>query len=151
MSAKQLLFVCTGNICRSPMAEGLARAMARARGLDWRIASAGVLARDGLPPTDHAVSVLAERGIAVGGIRSHRLRGAMIAEADLIIAMEEEHRLAIRDFPESRGKTVLLLSEWAGEPHLGPGVDDPIGGSRSDYEKTANEIESYIKRALERL
>jgi protein-tyrosine phosphatase len=121
------------------------------RGLEFFFSSAGVMARDGLPPTEHGASVMAERGIDIRGIRSRRLSGVMIAEADWIVAMEEEHRLAIMDFPEAAGKPVELLSEWAGEPHLGPGIEDPIGGSRGDYEKTAGEIESYIKRALARL
>ncbi len=71
--------------------------------------------------------------------------------ADIIVAMEEEHRLAVGEFPLSALKQVHLLSEWAGEARLGPGIDDPIGGSRGDYEKTAVEIEAYIERALDRL
>jgi protein-tyrosine-phosphatase len=133
------------------MAEGLARHLARERGLVASFSSAGVMARNGLPPSEHGVAVLAERGIDISSIRSRPLSGKLIDEADLIIALEEEHRLAVRDFPEAAGKTVKLLSEWAGEPELGPGVDDPIGGERSEYESTAEEIEAYIKRALERL
>jgi len=133
------------------MAEGLARLIARERSLDCRFSSAGVIARDGHPASTYGVDILREKGVDIAGHRARRLRGEIIAEADLVVAMEEEHRLAIRDFPEAALSPVLLLSEWAGEAPLGPGIDDPIGGDRQDYERTAEEIEAYIRRALERL
>jgi len=113
--------------------------------------SAGVIARRGMPATDHARRVLAEKDIDISAHRARRLDGQIIAGADIIIALEEEHRLAIREHPESKLKPLRLLSEWAGEPELGPGVDDPIGGSRGEYRETAAEIESYIERALDRI
>ncbi len=74
-----------------------------------------------------------------------------LQEADLVIAMEEEHRLAIREFTAAAMRPVLLLSEWAGDEPPGAGVDDPIGGSREDYHKAADIIDTYIMRALETL
>jgi protein-tyrosine-phosphatase len=151
MDPLRVLFVCTGNICRSPMAEGLARHHARQRGLALSCASVGLIARDGMPATEHGVITLAAKGIDIGGHRARRLGGAEVDWADLVVAMEEEHRLAVREFPEAKAKPVVLLSEWAGEPALGPGIADPIGGSAADYAKTADEIERYIERALARL
>jgi protein-tyrosine-phosphatase len=151
MRPKRVLFVCTGNICRSPMAEGLARHLARARGLDLSFSSAGVAAPEGHPASDLARSVLAARGVDIGGHRARRLRPGILAAADLVVVMEEEHRLAVREMPEAALRSILLLSEWAGEPRLGPGVDDPIGGDRADYEEAATIIEIYIQRALDGL
>jgi protein-tyrosine-phosphatase len=133
------------------MAEGLARHLARERGLDLGFMSAGVIARNGMPATDHARAVLAEKGIDISAHQARRLDAEIIAKADIIIALEEEHRLAVREFPESSLKPLRLLSEWAGEPELGPGIEDPIGGAREEYRETADEIEAYLKRALDNL
>ncbi len=151
MDPLRVLFVCTGNICRSPMAEGLTRHHAERRGIGLSCASVGLIARNGMPASEHGISVLRAKGIDIGEHRAHRLDGAHVDWADLVVAMEEEHRLAVREFPEAKAKPVLLLSEWAGEPALGPGIADPIGGSAADYAKTADEIERYIERALARL
>jgi protein-tyrosine-phosphatase len=151
MRPERVLFVCTGNICRSPMAMGLARKHADSTGLDLAFSSAGVMTRNGLPASEHAVGVMGEQAIDIGAHRSRLLSAGILKEADLVVAMEEEHRLAIREFPESAMVRIPLLSEWGGEEAPGPGIDDPIGGSRKDYRKSAKTIESYIVRALESL
>lgn len=151
MPPLRVLFVCTGNICRSPMAEGLARHHAVGRGLDLDCGSAGLIARRGHPASGNGVKVLARRGVDIGSHGARRLDAELVEWADVIVAMEEEHRLAVADFPASALKSVHLLSEWAGEPRLGPGIDDPIGGSIGEYDKTASEIEAYIERALDKL
>lgn len=109
-----LLFVCTGNICRSPMAEFLARGIidawdpALAEGV--RLRSAGVIAMDGNPATDQAVEAMASRGIDLSGHRAARLTGEMIRESDLVLVMEEEHlRVASSIEPGGHRKAFLLL------------------------------------------
>jgi protein-tyrosine-phosphatase len=151
MAALRVLFVCTGNICRSPMAEGFARHHASVLGIDLDCASVGLIARQGLEASEHGVRTLRERGVDISGHRAQRLDGALVNWADVIVAMEEEHRLAVQEYPVAALKSVVLLSEWAGEAPLGPGIADPIGGSPADYARTADEIEAYIKRALARL
>ncbi len=151
MAPLRVLFVCTGNICRSPMAEGLARHHAARRGLDLDCGSTGLIARNGHPASENGVLALRGRGIDISGHGARRLDANLVSWADVIVAMEEEHRLAVGDYPAAALKAVHLLSEWAGEPPLGPGIDDPIGGTLDEYEKTAAEIEVYIERALDRL
>ena len=133
------------------MAEGLARSIAASMKFAIEFSSAGVMTRDGLPASEHGVAELRDRGVDISAHRSRTLRSRILEQADLVVAMEEEHRLAIREFPAAAMRPVLLLSEWAGDDAPGAGVEDPIGGSRQAYHVSAEIIESYIKRALEAL
>ena len=86
-----ILFVCTGNICRSAMAEGLLAAGLGRVGSDLLVASAGTAGGGAAPATEHAVSVLADRGVDISTHRSRGLSAAMVGEADLIVAMTRVH------------------------------------------------------------
>ncbi|MGH2706903.1 MAG: hypothetical protein ACRDJK_01225, partial [Actinomycetota bacterium] len=85
-----VLFVCTGNICRSPMAAGFARSILEARCPDLSIRSAGMLV-SGFPPTREVVEVMARRGLDVGGHRSQRLAVALARQPDLVVGMARSH------------------------------------------------------------
>src|SRR5688572_6685099 len=100
---KTILFVCTGNICRSPMAEGLFRHATRGRG-DFRVTSAGVGAVEGLPPSEHAVYALLELGIDISKQRSRMLTPELVDEADYIFGMTHSHVDTILIlFPQQKG------------------------------------------------
>ncbi|BCV23041.1 low molecular weight protein arginine phosphatase [Moorella sp. Hama-1] len=104
-----ILFVCTGNTCRSSMAAALAAHLAATRSLDANITSAGLAAREGEPATPAAVQALAEMGLDLSSHRARQLTAAMVKEADLILTMEAGHRERIlRDYPAARGKTFTL-------------------------------------------
>src|SRR5690242_20038372 len=105
---KTILFVCTGNVCRSPMAEGLFRHLVKGRN-DYRILSAGVGAVDGQPPSPHAVRALKELGIDISRQRSSMLTARLVDEADYIFGMTHGHVDAITLlFPHAAEKTFVL-------------------------------------------
>ena len=139
---KNILFVCTGNICRSPMAEGLFREMAAGRA-DIRVRSAGLSAFAGQPPSAHAVEVLADLGIDISGSRSKPLSAELTRDATCIMAMTRSHLESIQYlFPEVTEK-VFLLREFEDNPSS-LDVSDPIGMSLEAYQITRD----IIRRAL---
>ena len=108
-----ILFVCFGNICRSPMAEGLARDIAArcypgARSL-VRVSSAGVGAQDGNPPTPEAVEAMAERGIDISSHRARKVTAEILAAADLVLAMEQRQGVRLRDMGTAGGPVQVLM------------------------------------------
>ncbi|MBV9874541.1 MAG: serine hydroxymethyltransferase [Verrucomicrobia bacterium] len=128
---KTVLFVCTGNVCRSPMAEGLFGRMIAERP-DLRVLSAGVSTYPGQPPSAHAVEVLAELGIDISQHRSRPLSEKVVDEADWIIAMTRSHLDSIIYlFPRAAEKVYLLREFEPGATSLD--VADPIGMGLEAY------------------
>lgn len=129
----RVLFVCSGNTCRSPMAELYFNDLCRRAGRgDITSASAGVCAIPGVPIAAAAREALADLGIAAGDFRSRRLDGALLAESDLVVVMAASHRAAVAAaFPECRAPIRMLL-EFAGS---GASVPDPYGESADVYRR----------------
>ncbi len=147
---KHVLIVCTGNICRSPMAYGLLKAKIEEEGLEdkIRVETAGTYALEGEPPSPLAQKALAERGIDISHHRARQITTRMIKEADLIIVMTESHRKSILyTLPEAATK-IVLLSELAGEHR---DIADPYGHPYEAYVTTAAMLETYINRGWPRL
>src|SRR5438034_4194984 len=91
-----ILLVCTGNICRSPMASGFLSGLLRDRGIDEvRVASCGVSAWEGSPPTPEAVAAMREQGQDISGHVARRMSRRIVESADLIVGMSSEHRDAV--------------------------------------------------------
>src|SRR3954470_5219558 len=145
---KTILFVCTGNICRSPMAEGLFRHAVKGRN-DFRVMSAGVGAVDGLPPSDHAVRALKELGIDIAKQRSHMLTAELVQQADYIFGMTHSHVDAITMlYPHAAEKTFLLREFDETLDSYENDISDPIGGSFEVYLACRDQIEQGIVSML---
>lgn len=142
-----LLFVCTGNTCRSPMAAALFNRYATDSGC--RALSAGVAASDGFPASEQAVEVMRlQYGLDLAAHQSRAVTAGMVAQADLVLAMTEAHKqLLLRLFPQQKEK-VATLAEAAGQS--GQDVSDPFSGGYQQYARTAAELDVLVRKLVER-
>lgn len=141
-----VLFVCTANICRSPMAAGLLKRLVAGNQENWRIESAGVRAIDGSEAVWGTQAVLQARGIDIRDHRSRQITRVMLAEFPLVLVMEHGHKEGLRAaFPEFADR-IFLLSEMIGKKKE---IIDPMGGALVDYVETANEIEAILAAGMD--
>jgi len=147
----KILFVCTGNTCRSSMAEALARKILAERPEGkgrLEFSSAGVAALTGNRASLEAVEALAGMGVDLRDHRATLLTPGIISEADLILTMTRAHREHILEiFPSAAGK-VFTLAEYAG---AAGDVPDPIGQPVEVYRSCAERLKDLIARAIDRL
>jgi protein-tyrosine phosphatase len=124
MEIERILIVCTGNLCRSPMAAALMRRMLEEeQGADVQVESAGIAALAGHPADAHARTLLADEGLDISAHRARQLSERMLLQADLVLVMDRLQRRAVYAVaPLARGK-VMLLGEWTGQE-----IPDPYGG-----------------------
>ncbi|MCF6459901.1 low molecular weight protein arginine phosphatase [Clostridium sp. Cult3] len=141
-----ILFVCTGNTCRSPMAQGLLEDMARKKDLDIVVRSAGVFALDGQSVSREAVQVLREEGINISHHRANMIHRDLVEESDLILTMSKSHKEALLskyDFIEGK---VFTLKEYA--YGLEEDILDPFGRGIDVYRHTKEEIKDALEEII---
>ena len=144
-SKKSVLFVCTGNTCRSPMAEGLFRKAVENRG-DFEVMSAGVAAYPGDAANPETIKLLSSRGISLDGFSSQPVSPELVEQATHIFAMTSGHLEALENlFPDYTDK-FFLACEFVDIPGRGVASDvpDPIGRGRKAYEETAKTLDLAI-------
>ena len=146
-----ILFVCTGNICRSPMAEAMLRNIMPAdQKPKVRVASAGTHATDGLPAEPHAVRVMSEFSIDLSGHLSRMIRPEILSGADLVLVMEALHDRELRNFGFAEISDIRLMGSFGVPAELGE-IPDPYGRDLAYYRRTASQILSCLDGVIEHL
>lgn len=131
----KILFVCSGNTCRSPMAEGLFRKKAGQRGLDAECSSAGIMTYNGLPASENAVKAMGELYIDISNHKSADIRSLNPYDFDLFVPMTLSHAQALLQLGVSKNEIYIFESD----------VSDPYGGSLEVYRATRNEIDENLE------
>lgn len=140
----KVLFICTGNTCRSPMAEGILKKIAREKGLDIEAASSGIFADRGSSAALNAIDSLADIGI---DIRKHASQGVtedIIDKSDLILTMTASHKdILVSNYPDKKYK-IFMLNEYAFGKEKD--IQDPFGGNKAIYDMARDEIIYAIEK-----
>ena len=146
---KKILFICTGNVCRSPMAEELLRSHLNGD-RDVEVSSAGIGAGDGQMPSSYAIEVMKEKGLDISRLRSKPIQAELVRQADCIFVMTYGHLDSLLLLYPAAAEKTFLLREF--QPDLTPDereVDDPIGQSRETYRACRDQIEHSIPSLLQ--
>ena len=150
--ARSVVFVCWGNICRSPMAERVAERLAAERGLDDVVFTSAATSREeiGAPIDDRAVEVLRRHGYRTDGHAAHQITRSEIEDADLVLAMEDIHLTKMRAVAPD-ADNLRMLTEFDPDAAPGQGIDDPWYGPEAGFERTLASVEAAIPGLLDHL
>jgi len=147
---KRVLLVCTGNICRSPLAAALMQRALTERGVqDIHVSSAGTGAWDGAPASEGAYLVGLEQGLDLSGHRARLLTRDLVEQSSLILTMARHHRARVDEL--GGAGQVFVLGEYAGREGDAAEVSDPFGGDLDVYRETCTELAALVNAAVDRL
>jgi protein-tyrosine phosphatase len=148
----KVLFVCTANICRSPMAETIFNALAEDSDLPFRAESAGTAALEGKPMAPNAVAALEEVGIYPDDHRARQVSGAMIEESELVLAMSPQHAATLYRLHRYPSRTrIYILPQYAIGASAGEGIPDPYGHTMTTYRSSMRQLYDYVQHTVDRL
>lgn len=144
LKTQEVLFVCTGNSCRSAMAEGLLKKIFEGSE-NIHVSSAGVAAFEGMAASKEAILVMQKLGVDISAHAAMRVTDEMLKQADFILVMEQGHKEYILKRVSGLNKKVFLLKEFSEDKSGGLSIQDPIGMSIGFYEKIAGELQKSIE------
>ena len=148
----RIIFICTANICRSPMAEGSLKYHWKEQGrTGLAVSSMGIQMIENQPASEHAVTVCAENGIDISSHRSQALHPETMLAADLILTMEPFHRKHLQLLAPTIKDKVFLLAKWPQISRRRGSINDPIGRSLRVYRKIFNVIDGHVQRIIPHL
>lgn len=145
----KIIFICTGNTCRSPMAEGILRDLAEKNNLHIQVQSAGTHAAINAPAATFAIEAMKDIGIDISSHKSNQVNSELLEKADLVLTMSKSHKKQIlHQYPSIKDK-VFLLNEYAFTTSRD--IEDPFGAPLRYYEKARDEISEAIIRIVGQL
>ena len=147
----KIMFICTGNICRSAMAHKIAEKKVKEQNKNIQVYSCGIWAQDGDIPTYEGRTVMQDYGIDLSTHRATNIKNSNIKDMDVILCATINHKLnVIAMYPELKNK-VFTMKEYAGYPNNDLDIKDPWGYGLDVYKKCAKEIENCIEKILEKV
>lgn len=140
-----VLFVCTGNTCRSPMAAALFNKIAMERDLPVKIESAGLFANDGEPASSEAIAVMRDYDIDILGHHAQTINTELLEKSDLVLTMTNAHKMVLEQY---LGDKVYTLMEFAGE---NGDIPDPYGGDAAEYKECADSLYKALLKVADKI
>lgn len=135
-----ILCVCTGNICRSPMLTCLLRDALEKEGIECTVTGAGTATTDGVPPSPHAITAMHEIGVDIADLRSRQITQAIVDETDVFVALSVQHG-------------VTLAFQYGADPECivvpGDGIPDPYGQSLEVYRACRDELVERLPQVID--
>lgn len=145
----KILFVCTGNTCRSPMAEGFLNYYKNRDGLNLLVDSAGIFTETGLPIGKNSIDAMAQIGIDISAYRSKKIDQELLSQQDLVLTMGESHKMFLKENFSFNIEKLYSLKEYVYQ--IEDDVVDPYGGDLTTYIDTRDEIRALVEKIVEKL